>query len=82
MKIVKRILIALVILIVLSVVLLLAAPILFKDQIIANVKTSVNKAVEAEVDFRDVNLSFLRSFPNVALVVGDDEVIGIDTFNE
>jgi hypothetical protein len=80
MKIVKRILIALVILIVLSVVLLLAAPILFKDQIIANVKTSVNKAVEAEVDFRDVNLSFLRSFPNVSLVVDDVEVMGVDTF--
>jgi uncharacterized protein involved in outer membrane biogenesis len=80
MKIIKRILIALMVLIVLGVVLLLAAPILFKDQIIANVKTSVNKAVKAEVDFRDVNLSFLRSFPNVSLVVDDVEVMGVDTF--
>ncbi|TXF88623.1 hypothetical protein FUA23_14245 [Neolewinella aurantiaca] len=80
MKIVKRILIALVVLIVLGVGFLLAAPILFKDQIVANVKTGVNKAVEAEVDFRDVNLSFLRSFPDVSLVVDDVEIMGIDTF--
>jgi uncharacterized protein YjbJ (UPF0337 family) len=80
MKIIKRILIALVALVVLGVVLLLAAPILFKDQIVANVKSGVNKAVDAEVDFRDVSLSFLSSFPDVSLVLDDVEVMGVDTF--
>ena len=80
MKIIKRILIALVVLVVLGVVLLLAAPILFKDQIVENVKSSVNQALDAEVDFRDVNLSFLRSFPDVSLVLDDVEVMGVDTF--
>lgn len=80
MKIIKRFLIALVVLVVLGVVFLLAAPIIFKDQIVENVKSSVNKALDAEVDFRDVNLSFLRSFPDVSLVVDDVEVIGVDTF--
>lgn len=80
MKIIKRILIALVVLIVLGVGFLLAAPIIFKDKIVANVKSGVNKALDAEVDFRDVNLSFLRSFPDVSLVVDDVEVMGIDTF--
>lgn len=80
MKIVKRLLIALLVLIVLAVGFLLAAPIIFKDQIVENVKAGVNKAVEAEVDFADVNLSFLSSFPDVSLTVDDLKVIGVDTF--
>lgn len=80
MKIIKRILIALVVLVVLALVFLLAAPIIFKDQIVENVKSGVNKALEAEVDFSDVNLSFLSSFPDVSLVVDDLEIIGVDTF--
>jgi hypothetical protein len=80
MKIIKRILIALVVLVVVGVIFLLAAPIIFKDQIVENVKSSVNQALEAEVDFRDVNLSFLRSFPDVSLVLDDVEVMGVDTF--
>ncbi len=80
MKIFKRILIAIVAFLVLGVAFLLAAPILFKDKIMANVKYSANRALNAEVDFRDVNLSFLRSFPDVALSIDDLEVMGIDTF--
>ncbi len=80
MKIIKRLLIALVVLVVLGVVALLVAPIIFKDQIVANVKSSVNQALDAEVDFSDVSLSFLRSFPDVSLVVDDVEVMGVDTF--
>lgn len=80
MKIVKRILISSLLLLVLGVVFLLAAPILFKDKIVENVKSGVNSALEAEVDFRDVNLSFLRSFPEVSLLVDDVEIVGVDTF--
>jgi len=80
MKIIKRILIAIVLLLVLGVVFLLAAPIIFKDKIVANVKTSVNSALDAEVDFEDVNLSFLRSFPEISLVLDEVSIIGIDTF--
>lgn len=80
MKIVKRLIIALLVLIVLAFAFLLAAPIIFKDQIVENVKAGVNKALAAEVDFADVNLSFLRSFPDVSLTIDELEVIGIDTF--
>ncbi len=80
MKIIKRILIALVLLVVVGVVFLLAAPIIFEDKIVSNVKSSVNQALDAEVDFKDVSLSFLRSFPDVSLVVNNVEVMGIDTF--
>ncbi len=46
----------------------------------ANVKSSANGVVEAKIDFRDINLSFLKSFPDVSLTIDDLEVIGIDTF--
>ncbi|MFK8162886.1 MAG: AsmA-like C-terminal region-containing protein [Lewinella sp.] len=80
MKFFKRFLTVIVILLILGVGFLLAAPILFKDQIVANVKSSVNGVVDAKVDFRDINLSFLKSFPDVSLTIDDLEVIGIDTF--
>ncbi|MEM9526612.1 MAG: AsmA-like C-terminal region-containing protein, partial [Bacteroidota bacterium] len=80
MKTIKRILIAVVVLLVLGVGFLLAAPILFKDQIVANVKIAAEKAVDAEVDFSDIHLSFLRSFPEVSLRIEDLSIIGIDTF--
>jgi len=80
MKFIKRLLIALFVLVVLAVVFLLAAPIIFKDQIVDNVKIAVNKALEAEVDFEDVSLSFLSSFPDVSLVVDELKIIGVDTF--
>ncbi len=80
MKLFKRLLIALVVLVVLGIGFLLAAPILFKDQVAANVKSSLNSMVEAEIDFRDINLSFLRSFPEVSLLIDDLSIVGKDTF--
>lgn len=80
MKFIKRLLIAIVVLLVLGIGFLLAAPILFKDQIVANVKSSANGAVNATIDFSDINLSFLRSFPEVSLMIDDLKVIGKDTF--
>lgn len=80
MKFIKRFLTVIVVLLILGVGFLLAAPIFFKDQIVANVKSSANGLVDAEIDFRDINLSFLKSFPEVSLTIDDLEVIGIDTF--
>ena len=80
MKTIKRILIVLLVLVVLLVGFLLAAPVLFKDQIVANVKQSINESVTAEVDFADVDVSFLRSFPDISVRLEDYSVIGVDTF--
>ena len=80
MKFIKRFLIAVVVLLVLAVGALLAAPILFKDQIVANVKSSANGALNAEVDFADVDVSFLSSFPEIALQLDELSIIGVDTF--
>ena len=80
MKIVTRLLIALAVLILLLVGALIAAPILFKDRIVEQVRTSANDLVDAEVDFSDIDVSFLRSFPEVSVAVQDLQVVGIDTF--
>ena len=44
-----------------------AAPFLFKKQIVELVKTQINKSINAKVDFEDVDISFFRHFPKVAI---------------
>ncbi|MEM6395848.1 MAG: AsmA-like C-terminal region-containing protein [Bacteroidota bacterium] len=66
--------------VVLLVAFLLFAPMLFKDQIISKVKSSINENIAAELDFKDANLSFLSSFPDVSLTIDEFSLVGIDTF--
>ncbi len=80
MKWIKRLLLAVLFLLVLLIGFAFAAPIIFKNKIVENVKKSINSTVNASVDFRDVNVSFLRSFPAINLQVDDYSVLGIDTF--
>jgi uncharacterized protein involved in outer membrane biogenesis len=42
------------------------APFLFKDRILAYVRTSANRHVRAKLDFKDLDLSLFRSFPNLS----------------
>ena len=76
----SAVLIGLGVFLVLLVAFLLVAPVIFKDEIISRTKAGINASVNAEVDFADANVSFLRSFPDIALTVDDYKVIGIDTF--
>ena len=55
-------------------------PIVFKDKIIQAVKEGLNEQVNANVDFRDADLSLIRSFPNARLTIYDLNVTGVDTF--
>ncbi|CAH1000223.1 hypothetical protein LEM8419_01372 [Neolewinella maritima] len=80
MKLAKRLLIGFAVFFVLLIGFLVAAPVLFKDQIVARVKTAANENLNARVDFADADVSFLRSFPDISLVVEDFSVVGIDTF--
>lgn len=59
---------------------LLAAPFVFKDQILEEIKKFANESVNAEIEFKDVDVSFLRSFPDVSVEILDLNVVGIDTF--
>ncbi len=80
MKVVKRVLIGLAVFLVLLIAFLLAAPAIFKEEIIARTKSGINSSLNAEVDFADASVSFLRSFPDIALTIDDYQVIGVDTF--
>jgi AsmA-like C-terminal region len=56
------------------------APYLFKAQIVALIKKEVNKNLNAKVDFKDVDISFFRHFPKVAVALNDLQVIGTGAF--
>lgn len=59
---------------------LIAVPYLFKGQIIAKIKTEVNKNLNAKVDFKDVDISLFRRFPRLAVALDELQVTGIDHF--
>lgn len=80
MKIVKRLLLALLILVVLLAGSAVALPFLFKDKLTALAKEEINKNVAAKVDFKGVDLSLLRSFPNFSLELQDYSVEGVGDF--
>nr|HRD09082.1 hypothetical protein [Saprospiraceae bacterium] len=61
---------------------LLVAPFVFKDRILEEIKKFANESVNAKIDFRDVDVSFIRSFPEVSVSILDLQVMGIDTFHE
>ncbi|GAB2815393.1 hypothetical protein [Ferruginibacter profundus] len=77
-KILKIFLISLVVLIALA----FAAPYLFKSQIVAFVKKEINNNLTAKVDFKDVDISFFRHFPKVAVGLDKLQVIGTGPFAE
>ncbi|GAB4093651.1 hypothetical protein [Flaviaesturariibacter terrae] len=60
--------------------LLALAPFLFRKQLIAAVKTGLNKNLAARVDFKDVSLSFFRRFPKVSVSVDSLRIVGTGEF--
>ncbi|MFM2048426.1 MAG: hypothetical protein RI955_974 [Bacteroidota bacterium] len=68
------------------VVVLIAAisvvPFLFKDKIVAKVKTTINENVNAKVDFGDFDLSVWKHFPNLTFTLNDLSVVGINDFKD
>ena len=55
-------------------------PFLFADRIAARVKTEVNSALEARVDWRDAGLSLFGDFPNLTLRLDDLSIAGTRLF--
>ncbi len=60
--------------------LLIATPFLFQNQIKNVVKTFLNNNVNAKVDFDDVNLSLLRSFPKATVTVDQLTIVNYKPF--
>lgn len=80
MKIVKRILLIVFILFILLIGAIVAIPMIFKDDIIAKTKEEINKTVYAKVDFGEIDLSLLSTFPNLGLTINDFTIDGINDF--
>ena len=80
MKIVKRIFLVIFILFILLIGAIVAIPIFFKDDIVAKTKEEINKTVYAKVDFGEIDLSLLSTFPNLGLTINDFTVDGIEDF--
>ena len=62
--------------------LIAAAPFMFKSQIKNAIKVFVNENLNAQVEFSDVSLSFLQSFPKVLVSVSDLEITNFEPFKD
>jgi len=60
--------------------LLIAIPFAFQGQIKDMVKRFINENVNAKVEFNDVSLSFIRSFPKAHVAVGDLKITTFKPF--
>ncbi len=81
MKIIKKILLTLLILVVLFIAALVAIPYFFKDEIIEEVKIGMNRTLDADVAFGDVDISLIKSFPNLSLSIHDFDISGKGDFD-
>ena len=77
---IKKIFLALGILLLIILASAMILPIVYKDKIVAMVKDETNKKVNAKVDFGDFDLSLLRHFPSLTVSISNLSVIGINEF--
>ncbi len=66
----------------LLIIIMIAIPVVFKGKIVQKVKSAANEAVNAKVDFSDVQLSLFRSFPQLNVALKNLSVTGLSEFNE
>lgn len=76
----KKILIALGLILVILIAALVAVPYLFKDEIISQIKKASNESLTATVDFKDVSLSIFRHFPKLSVGLEQLEISGSGPF--
>ena len=61
--------------------LLIAAPFLFKGKIINLIKTEAKKNLNATLNFNDdISLSLIKNFPKLSIGINELSIIGKDTF--
>ena len=64
------------------ILLIIAAPFIFKDKIIAIVKEEANKNLNAKVDFGEFDLTLISTFPDFKFVINNVSVIVINEFEK
>ncbi|WP_370097147.1 AsmA-like C-terminal region-containing protein [Xanthomarina gelatinilytica] len=62
--------------------LLIAVPFVFQSKIKEIVKRTINENLNAHVEFSDVNLSFIRSFPQAQVSVSDLLITNFEPFKD
>lgn len=58
----------------------IVTPFLFHDKILVIAKKEINKRINADANFKDVDISFFRQFPKVSVKLTDLSIVGIDDF--
>ena len=76
----KRILVILLIVIVVLWGAVLAIPVFFKENILNTAKTTLNKQMDAEVEFADLKLSLFKNFPKVTVELQEVMIKGKEEF--
>lgn len=76
----KKVLIGVAVVLALLLVALISIPFLFKDKIIALIKDTANEQLNATLDFKDVDISVFKSFPELYLTLNELKITGKDTF--
>jgi hypothetical protein len=64
------------------IVLAFAAPFIFKGKILKIAKTEINKTLNAKTEFSDVDISFFRHFPRVAVALDNLSITGVENFEK
>ena len=80
MKIIKKTVKYLVIFFFLLIIALIAVPIIFKGQIVDQVKEIANESVNAKIDFGEFDLSLISSFPDFSFDINNVSVINKEPF--
>lgn len=62
------------------IILMIVAPFIFESQLKDLVKKTLNDNLNAQVDFKDIDLSMFRSFPQATLVIEDLSIINNEPF--
>ena len=59
---------------------LIVAPYIFQDKIAAVVKETANETIEGKLDYKNLNLSFFKHFPNLTISASDVFLSGTEQF--
>ncbi|MBK7312150.1 MAG: membrane assembly protein AsmA [Sphingobacteriaceae bacterium] len=62
------------------IILIIAAPFIFKDKIVSIVKEQANANLNAKVDFGEFDLTLISSFPDFRFKIQKVSVVGVDAF--
>ena len=62
-------------------ILVIAAPFIFKDKLVQIVKEEANNSLNAKVDFGEFDLTLFSSFPDFRFKIKNVSVINVEPFN-